>query len=74
MARPDEYPRRRREDQAWTVGEHDRFEGEIGARLDVLERKVDRLTWMVATGCGILAAAGFLIGLILPYLRTAAGA
>jgi hypothetical protein len=63
-ARTERPPRRRREDQAWTVGEHNDYADAQAERFDRIERKIDRLTWMVATGCGIVATAAFALGIL----------
>ena len=55
---------RRWEDRPWTAGEQRAHEGDIGAELGKLDAKLDRLTWLVAVGAGIVAASAFAVGII----------
>jgi len=57
----DDAPRHRRWDDGrpWTRGEQRDHERSIGRDVERLEAKVDRLTWLVAAGTGIISAAAF---------------
>ena len=57
---PNGTPHRRWDDsRPWTRGEQRDHERSIGRDVERLEAKVDRLTWLVAAGTGIISAAAF---------------